>query len=72
MKKKNLKKINTAVIGMGIRNVHAETYKKNNDCNLVYLCDLNNKQKKLYEKKFNCTFSSNAKSVISIACGNFR
>ena len=65
MKKKNLKKINTAVIGMGIGNVHAETYKKNNDCNLVYLCDLNNKQKKLYEKKFNCTFSSNAKSVIS-------
>ena len=65
MKKKSSDKINAAVIGLGIGHMHAETYKKNRNCNLVYLCDLNNKLKKQYKKKFNCNFSLNAKSVIS-------
>ena len=65
MKKKSTNKINTAVIGLGVGQIHAETYKNNKNCNLIYLCDFNNKQKKKYEKKFNCNFSFNAKSIIS-------
>ena len=65
MKKKSTNKINAAVIGLGIGHMHAETYNKNKNCNLVYLCDLNNKQKKQYKKKFNCNFSLNAESIIS-------
>ena len=65
MKKINTSKINAAVIGLGFGTMHAETYKKNKNCNLIYLCDLNRKYKKKFERKFNCTFSTDAKSIIS-------
>ena len=41
MKKKSTNKINAAVIGLGFGLVHAEIYKKNKECNLIYLCDFN-------------------------------
>ena len=65
MKKILTDKINTAVIGLGFGLTHAETYKKNKNCNLIYLCDLDKKHKKMCKKKFNCNFSTNANSVIS-------
>ena len=65
MKKKSTDKINAAVIGLGFGLVHAEVYKKNKDCNLIYLCDFNRKHEKICEKKFNCNFSINANSIIS-------
>tara|TARA_B100001964_G_C14137671_1_gene555930 strand:- start:169 stop:1185 length:1017 start_codon:yes stop_codon:yes gene_type:complete len=65
MKKKSIDKINVAVIGLGFGLMHAEVYKKNKNCNLIYLCDLNKKHKKMSKKKFNCNFSINANSIIS-------
>jgi predicted dehydrogenase len=65
MNKKNTNNINTAVIGLGFGMLHAETYKKNKDCNLIYLCDFNKKYKKICKKKFNCNFSINANSIIA-------
>ena len=47
MKKKSTEKINAAVIGLGFGLVHAEIYKKNKYCNLIYLCDFNKKHEKM-------------------------
>jgi len=65
MKKKPADKINAAVIGLGFGLMHAETYKNNKNCNLIYLCDFNKKHKKMCKKKFNCDFSINSNSIIS-------
>ena len=37
--RQNKKKLNSAVVGMGIGNLHAKTLKNNKKVKLVYICD---------------------------------
>ena len=58
MKKKSADKINAAVIGLGFGLLHAEIYKKNKECNLIYLCDFNRKHEKICKKNSIVIFQS--------------
>ena len=45
-------KINTAVIGFGIGQRHAEVFYKNKNCKLIYVSDLNSNLNETIKKKF--------------------
>lgn len=46
-----IKKLNVAVIGLGVGNRHADIYKKNKYCNLKIVCDFDKKKLNLFSKK---------------------
>lgn len=58
------KRLNAAVIGLGIGAKHALFLKSNKKVNLVTLCDVNKKRLNLYKKKFNrCKFTTDANEI---------
>ena len=63
--KKNKNIINAGVIGLGVGMRHAEIYKKNKKCKLVYLCDFKKKFNTLSTTKYKCDFSTNSQKVLS-------
>ena len=61
---KSVKKLNSAVIGLGVGEFHAETLYSNKNLNLIYICDKDIKKKLLIKKKFiNCKFTKNPKKI---------
>ena len=62
--KKNKNIINTGVIGLGVGMRHADIYKRNKKCKLVFLCDLRKKFNAISKIKYKCDFSTNAQKVL--------
>ena len=56
-------KLNSAVVGMGIGNLHAKTLKNNKKVKLIYICD-KKKKFKLVANKFGCKFTYNFKDIV--------
>ena len=48
-----IKKINVAVLGLGVGERHVQTLKKNKFVSKIYVFDLNTKKKNLIKKKYN-------------------
>ena len=59
-----MKKLNVAVIGLGVGARHAEIYNSDKRTNLVTLCDFNKKKIQLLKKKYsNCYFTTQADEI---------
>ena len=59
-----MKKLNVAVIGLGVGARHAEIYNLDKRTNLVTLCDFNKKKIQLLKKKYsNCHFTTQADEI---------
>ena len=60
------KRINSAVIGLGVGELHAKNLHRDRRTNLILVCDKNPKKNILLKKKYtNCKFTKNPNTIFN-------